>query len=106
MSSSPTALYRHFDKNGKLLYVGISLSVVKRLGQHKLHAHWYMRIARIDVEWFNSREEASHAEMLAIQDENPECNVQRPLSYEESSRRRIYEFRSKHREKIAAALRH
>ena len=33
--SNATHPYRHYDKNGNLLYVGVSLSSLQRLGQHK-----------------------------------------------------------------------
>jgi len=68
-------LYRHFDKNDKLLYIGISLSTVQRLGQHKHHSGWFKRIARVEIENYSTREEAVQAEREAIQKENPECNI-------------------------------
>lgn len=72
-----TALYRHFNVLGQLLYVGVSLSVVTRLSQHR-DARWFEDIARIDVKWFPTRREALHAEAVAIWQENPKWNRQRP----------------------------
>lgn len=106
MADGATALYRHFDKDGRLLYVGISLSVIGRLAQHRGRAHWYKRITRIEVEWFDTRAEAAHAEMIAIQDENPECNISRPLSYQEACQRRLRAFCLKHADQIKAANAH
>ena len=40
------ALYRHFAADGSLLYVGISLSALNRLGQHKQNAEWFDKISR------------------------------------------------------------
>lgn len=71
-----TALYRHFDTSGALLYVGVSLSAVARLAQHKQTAHWFEQLARVDVEWFDSRFEALEAEAIAITRELPRHNVQ------------------------------
>lgn len=71
-----TALYRHFDASGELLYVGISLSAVQRLAQHRQTAQWFDRIARIDIEWHDSREQALAAEIQAIMHEQPKCNIQ------------------------------
>lgn len=71
-----TALYRHFDAAGQLLYVGISLSAVHRLAQHRQTAHWFDRIARIEIEWHESRAAALAAEIIAIRRESPQCNVQ------------------------------
>lgn len=67
-------LYRHFDAAGNLLYVGISLSTVDRLGQHACNAHWFQRISRIDVEKFGTRQEAEAAEREAIRKERPLYN--------------------------------
>jgi hypothetical protein len=71
----PTALYRHFDADDKLLYVGISLSPTYRLSQHGDCSPWFGRIARITIEWFDSRDAAMAAERQAIKAEKPECNV-------------------------------
>lgn len=80
-----TALYRHFDAAGQLLYVGISLSAVQRLAQHRLTARWFERIARIEVEWHDSREDAISAEIQAIAGEHPECNIAHASSESNSS---------------------
>lgn len=73
-----TQLYRHFDADGNLLYVGISLSALKRLAQHSQSAQWYCQIARVSIEHFPTREEALDAEALAIHRENPLHNISRP----------------------------
>lgn len=70
-----TALYRHFDAAGNLLYVGISLNAVARLAQHRREAHWFDSIARIDVEWHPSRCAAETAERAAILAERPAHNI-------------------------------
>ena len=72
-------LYRHFDKTGALLYVGISLSTVKRLSEHKQGSHWYRDIVRVEIEHYETREEAIAAEIAAIRAENPLHNIQRHL---------------------------
>jgi predicted GIY-YIG superfamily endonuclease len=69
-------LYRHYEVDGTLLYVGISLNAVARLGQHSNTAAWYHRIARIEIEPFMSRREAREAERRAIQTERP-CHNRR-----------------------------
>lgn len=75
---SPTQLYRHFDANGRLLYVGISASATNRLGQHKRKAAWFGLIANITVETFPTRRDALVAEAIAIRDEKPLCNTMAP----------------------------
>lgn len=74
----PTQLYRHYSADGRLLYVGISLSAVRRLGAHAQHASWFGQIARVEVETHPSRRAALVAEVAAIKAENPLHNVQRP----------------------------
>lgn len=69
-----TDLYRHFDSNGNLLYVGISLSTLNRLGQHKDNSHWFNSISNITIEKFNNRDKALIAERDAIINEKPLYN--------------------------------
>jgi predicted GIY-YIG superfamily endonuclease len=71
----PTALYRHFDADGKLLYVGISLSVVARLARHVNGSHWARQITMITIEWHSGRPEALAAEAAAIVAERPAFNI-------------------------------
>lgn len=78
MAGTLTALYRHFDARGALLYVGISLSPTYRLQQHGRTAHWSDDIARVTIEWFPSRALALEAERAAISREDPRHNLQRP----------------------------
>jgi predicted GIY-YIG superfamily endonuclease len=68
-------LYRHFDKLGTLLYVGISASTVRRLAQHKTKAGWFTAIARVEVEHFANRAAARQAEIKAIKRERPKYNL-------------------------------
>lgn len=68
-------LYRHFNTEGRLLYVGISRDASKRLAQHRAHAPWFDEIATVDVTAFETREKAAEAERRAIQKERPVHNV-------------------------------
>lgn len=69
-----TSLYRHYDAAGRLLYVGISFSVLTRTAQHAAYSPWWDDVARIDVEGFPNRSEAEAAEVAAIKDEKPLFN--------------------------------
>lgn len=69
-----TALYRHFNNGGELLYVGISLRAVERLLEHIGGSPWRHEIASFTIEWFESREAALDAERIAIKSENPIFN--------------------------------
>ena len=71
-----TDLYRHFGEDGTLLYVGVSLSAMQRLMQHRSHAHWFEQIKRIEVERFATRQQAFAAERAAVINEKPAFNIQ------------------------------
>lgn len=73
--TTPTVLYRHYDKAGKLLYVGISLSAAQRLEQHMRAAGWAGEIAQVTIERFSNRQLALDAERAAICAEQPCWNV-------------------------------
>lgn len=70
-----TELYRHFDGENALLYVGISLSTFTRLSQHRDHSQWFKKVARVSIEHFPTREEAIAAEKKAIKTEAPMFNI-------------------------------
>jgi Arm DNA-binding domain len=67
-------LYRHFEPNGDLLYVGITLSILKRTETHRYKAKWREFICLILVEPFATREELLEAEREAILNEFPKYN--------------------------------
>lgn len=69
------ALYRHFDADGRLLYVGVSNCAVQRTSRHAKASRWFDRVATITVEWFASRADALAAEQRAIAVEGPSENV-------------------------------
>lgn len=68
-------LYRHFNASGDLLYVGVSLSTVARLKQHRTNSNWFELIDRITIERFKSRDQALEAERKAIETETPLHNI-------------------------------
>ncbi len=74
VGTDQTELYRHYDSDGDLLYVGVSLSTVQRLMHHRGVSKWFDQIARIDIERFATRGEALDAERRAIRDESPIYN--------------------------------
>lgn len=70
-----THLYRHFDKNGTLLYIGISISAIYRFGVHtELCSDWIEKTTRIEIERFLIRQDALEAEKKAIINERPLYN--------------------------------
>lgn len=67
-------LYRHYDSNGVLLYVGISLNPIVRLSGHRKVSPWFEQISQVRIEMFESRELALSAERSSIQKEKPLYN--------------------------------
>ena len=76
-SEGKATLYRHFDKDGALLYVGISLRWTDRTKGHQCGSSWFSEVASITLHHFETLKEALAAEKVAIMDENPLCNVMR-----------------------------
>jgi hypothetical protein len=66
-----TQLYRHYDADGSLLYVGISIDAGPRLKKHP----WAKAVARSEITVFQTREDAAAAETKAIRAEHPKFNV-------------------------------
>lgn len=68
-------LYRHFDCDGSLLYVGISYSAYARAVSHRSTSGWADKIVRIEIEHFPDRKDAEDAEIKAIRIEKPLHNL-------------------------------
>lgn len=87
-----TALYRHFNSSGDLLYVGISACAMKRIAEHK-NSSWVLDIARIELQYFEERGAAREAEKQAIKSEMPLFNKMDkppPISEAEALFERVY----------------
>ena len=67
------AVYRFFDADGRLLYVGKAVDPEWREKGHRRRV-WWRDVARKSVEWFDSEDAALAAEDLAIRDESPLYN--------------------------------
>ena len=70
-----TTLYRFYDADGTLLYVGISADMAKRLGQHRRQKVDWAEVSDIRLEHFTTRQASLDAEREAIIDEDPLWNV-------------------------------
>jgi excinuclease UvrABC nuclease subunit len=80
MPESPerTALYRLYDANDRLLYVGITANLAQRWKNHSVYScRWWPRVARKQIEWHDDRYLALAHEYLAIIGEKPQCNRRR-----------------------------
>lgn len=69
-------VYRLYDVEGRLLYVGLSRDVMSRIAAHARTKPWYFRVASMHVRAFADRDAAAQAEETAIRNEAPLHNVQ------------------------------
>lgn len=69
------AVYRMFNLDGALLYVGISDDPKRRFAQHAHDKGWWYLVVRWTVEWYPDRASAAAEEARAIVDEAPAYNV-------------------------------
>lgn len=70
-----TAVYRLFDTDGMLLYVGMTAYPTIRFSSHRATKPWWHEVATRRLVWYATREAAAMAEIRAIQTEAPRYNV-------------------------------
>ena len=85
-----TALYRHLNASGALLYVGIATDPGVRLSAHLSSSAWAAMIASMQMEWHENRAAALVAEASAILNERPSFN--RSLSPKNAAARFVREL--------------
>jgi hypothetical protein len=66
-----TAVYRFFDAENQLLYLGITHDLEKRWGAHERSQPWWLDVVRRQVAWYDTRKEAEHVEVAATATERP-----------------------------------
>lgn len=71
-------VYRFYDLDGGLLYVGITRDMSQRFAAHRRDALWWVDVASVTVEVTAGRAEAEYAEAVAILSERPAHNRSRP----------------------------
>ncbi|MCT9092888.1 GIY-YIG nuclease family protein [Streptomyces sp. ASQP_92] len=69
-----TALYRLYDVNDRLLYVGITANPKARWSAHSRDKHWWPEVARKAIEWFETRKSAERIEKIEVEEERPRYN--------------------------------
>jgi len=70
-----TALYRHYDVAGELLYVGITADLEARTKAHKAQSAWFADVGYTKTQWLDCREHAAALERVAVQFEKPLHNL-------------------------------
>lgn len=68
-------VYRYFDINDRLVYVGYTNSLIRRMNDHRRQAQWWPLVYRAAYELFPSEGTARDAETLAIDTESPLANI-------------------------------
>lgn len=68
------AVYRMFDAQRRLLYVGRTKDPGQRFADHSVK-RWFPLVATITLEWFPSLTAADLAERQAIREESPWYNI-------------------------------
>lgn len=76
-STREAVLYRCFDSEKRLLYVGVTVNLYKRSHQHQAKTSWWPDVIRIEVTPYDERWRALNAEREAIRTEGPLHNRQR-----------------------------
>lgn len=67
-------LYRLYDEQDNLLYIGVAWDVRQRFYQHKADKVWWNDVVRYELETYSDRDSVLQAERLAIQSELPAYN--------------------------------
>jgi len=75
MSARAHVLYRMYDADGALLYIGITCNPSRRFERHYADKPWYADVAHIALEHFPDRPSVLLAERRAIAEERPLHNV-------------------------------
>lgn len=73
-----TTLYRYFDSDGRLLYVGITKNLFQRQDQHSRTQPWWHEVATATFQHLDNRDSALFAETAAIARELPKYNKAGP----------------------------
>lgn len=68
------AVYRLFDADDRLLYVGISSRAARRFDEHSVK-RWFPLVVKITLEWHDTEAAAHVAERRAIATERPRYNI-------------------------------
>jgi len=72
---SPTYIYKLFDENMTLLYVGITSGLASRFSEHKREKPWWPEVMFKQTESFQNRYDALEREKLLIESLTPKYNI-------------------------------
>lgn len=69
------AIYRIYDRDGLLLYIGKTVDPGNRIRDHRADKPWWKEVARIDIEHVRDSVDLGRIEAQAIRNERPLYNV-------------------------------
>jgi predicted GIY-YIG superfamily endonuclease len=72
---SVAVVYRLYDGEGSLLYVGCTVDPATRLRAHRRRQPWWDEVVSSEVVWYSSMDQAADVEQHAILAERPVYNV-------------------------------
>lgn len=75
IESQPTAVYRLYARDGRLLYVGMTNNPDVRFANHELTKGWWKQVEEKVIEWHPDRATARLHEAAAIKGEAPAFNA-------------------------------
>lgn len=76
LADRPHCVYRAFDGDGALLYVGCTQDPMYRLRHWTTElSEWTFHVRAVSFEWFTTRSAARSVEAAAIRSERPAYNV-------------------------------
>jgi predicted GIY-YIG superfamily endonuclease len=78
LNAPPTVVYRFYDADDRLLYVGITDEPKQRWRWHARNARWWPDAVRRTLSWHELRSDSAAEEARAIREEHPLHNVAIP----------------------------
>lgn len=89
--SHACSVYRYFDIDQRLLYVGVARDPIHRYRQHRSKAEWISQATACVIEWHPNRDTALDVEQHAIQTESPLHNGRMGRKLIGTERRKRYQ---------------
>jgi predicted GIY-YIG superfamily endonuclease len=85
----PYAVYRLYDADDRLLYVGMTSDSERRMQAHASGKVWWNQVAHQVIEWHPGKADALTAEAAAIRTEFPRYNVVHAITPESLTARQL-----------------
>jgi hypothetical protein len=82
MTRRVPVLYRWWDADGKLLYIGKSIAVLGRIEQHRRNSKFFEEAASMTMERYPDETSLGLAEIEAIRTERPPYNIAHNRGYD------------------------